>query len=228
MDLGILVPRLCAPALQSPSCENPCMCQVPPGLANGGAYLEDTLIEYFCTGLYNPEGEAAISPLAPDIDWSLSDADALRALTELLRRPEKLIISDKDRSGLPPTNGMRASERARSEAKRGAGIESRGLVRGACDSLLERAPGLALQAWAGDPRAGLAGFSVAPVAPAEGRPLRVLATGGSGLLGRHLRELMVPAIAPPAAACGEPSGVLVCCTLAWCWPALTGFRAPAA
>jgi dTDP-4-dehydrorhamnose 3,5-epimerase-like enzyme len=63
------------------------MCQVPPGLANGGAYLEDTLIEYFCTGLYNPEGEAAISPLAPDIDWSLSDADALRALTELLRRP---------------------------------------------------------------------------------------------------------------------------------------------
>jgi len=46
---------------------------VPPGFAHGNFFMEDTIIEYFCTGEYSPGCEAGISPLAEDIDWSLCD-----------------------------------------------------------------------------------------------------------------------------------------------------------
>jgi len=46
---------------------------VPPGFAHGNFFTEDTLIEYFCSGEYSPGCEAAISPLAKDIDWSLCE-----------------------------------------------------------------------------------------------------------------------------------------------------------
>ena len=42
----------------------------PPGFAHGNVFLEDTSIEYFCSGEYSPGNEAGISPLAEDIDWS--------------------------------------------------------------------------------------------------------------------------------------------------------------
>jgi len=45
---------------------------VPPGMAHGNFFLEETDIEYLCTGAYNPECEAGICPF-PDIDWSLVD-----------------------------------------------------------------------------------------------------------------------------------------------------------
>ncbi|MDQ1265965.1 MAG: dTDP-4-dehydrorhamnose 3,5-epimerase, partial [Bacteroidota bacterium] len=44
---------------------------VPPGFAHGNFFKMNTLIEYFCTSEYSPGCEASISPLSPDIDWSL-------------------------------------------------------------------------------------------------------------------------------------------------------------
>jgi dTDP-4-dehydrorhamnose 3,5-epimerase len=41
---------------------------VPPGFAHGNPFLEDTSTEYFCSGAYNPQCEAGISPLSEDID----------------------------------------------------------------------------------------------------------------------------------------------------------------
>lgn len=46
---------------------------IPEGFAHGNFFLEDSLIEYFCTSEYNPDGESGISPLSGDIDWSLCD-----------------------------------------------------------------------------------------------------------------------------------------------------------
>jgi len=47
---------------------------VPVGYAHGLFLLEDSIVEYYCTSEYAPLNEASISPLAPDIDWSLSDS----------------------------------------------------------------------------------------------------------------------------------------------------------
>lgn len=71
---------------------------VPPGFAHGNFFLEDTMIEYFCSGEYNPECEAGISPLADDIDWSLCDR-TLKQLFDDIASITKL-ITDKDRNGL--------------------------------------------------------------------------------------------------------------------------------
>jgi len=66
---------------------------VPPGFAHGNLFLEDTKIEYLCTGEYSKGCEQCICPLAADIDWSLS-GNILYSLRD------NLIISDKDRNGL--------------------------------------------------------------------------------------------------------------------------------
>jgi len=70
---------------------------VPPGFAHGNFFLEDTLIEYFCSGEYSQGCEAGISPLASDIDWSLCDP-ALKSLFDTVGRTTSL-ITDKDRNG---------------------------------------------------------------------------------------------------------------------------------
>ncbi len=70
---------------------------VPPGFAHGNFFLEDTLIEYFCSGEYSQGCEAGISPLAGDIDWSLCDP-ALKNLFDTVGRTTNL-ITDKDRNG---------------------------------------------------------------------------------------------------------------------------------
>ncbi len=71
---------------------------VPPGFAHGTCCPENTLIEYLCTGEYNPSCETGISPLAPDIDWSLCDP-ILRGVVDFTVRSGAL-ITDKDRNGL--------------------------------------------------------------------------------------------------------------------------------
>jgi dTDP-4-dehydrorhamnose 3,5-epimerase len=70
---------------------------VPPGFAHGNLFLEDTSIEYFCSGEWSPQCEAAISPLASDIDWSLCEA----GLRDTFRRiaPETPFITEKDKNG---------------------------------------------------------------------------------------------------------------------------------
>ncbi len=71
---------------------------VPPGFAHGILIIEDSLVEYFCTGEYNPDCEAGISPVAGDIDWTLCDSE-LKKLFDIIV-PVSRFISDKDRNGL--------------------------------------------------------------------------------------------------------------------------------
>ncbi len=70
---------------------------VPPGFAHGNFFTEQTLIEYFCSGEYSPGCEAGISPMAPDIDWSLCDPQ-LKELFDGIRTGGGL-MTEKDRNG---------------------------------------------------------------------------------------------------------------------------------
>jgi len=69
---------------------------VPPGFAHGNLFLDDTLIEYFCTGEYSPNCEAGISPLAKDIDWSLCDVELKKIFDKIA--PTTNLITDKDKN----------------------------------------------------------------------------------------------------------------------------------
>ncbi|MDR2354525.1 MAG: dTDP-4-dehydrorhamnose 3,5-epimerase family protein [Deltaproteobacteria bacterium] len=71
---------------------------VPPGFAHGNYFTEESAIEYFCTGEYNPACEAGLSPLAPDFFWELADLQLREEFLGLIQRG--LILSEKDRSGL--------------------------------------------------------------------------------------------------------------------------------
>jgi len=71
---------------------------IPPGFAHGNMFLEDTSIEYFCSGEYSPGNEAGISPLAEDIDWSLCDQNLRETFHDVASRTS--LITDKDRDGL--------------------------------------------------------------------------------------------------------------------------------
>ena len=74
---------------------------VPPGFAHGNFFTQESQIEYFCSGEYNPECESGISPLAPDIDWSLFDSE-LKKEFEAIASPAALpnaLMSEKDRKG---------------------------------------------------------------------------------------------------------------------------------
>ena len=70
---------------------------VPPGFAHGMLLVEDTLVEYLCSGEYNPGCEAGISPFARDIDWSLCDPE-LKAVYDRVAATTDL-VSIKDREG---------------------------------------------------------------------------------------------------------------------------------
>lgn len=84
---------------------------VPPGFAHGNFFLEETIIEYFCSGQYNPNCEAGISPLSPDIDWSLCDPALRRLFGELISKESAqatgLLLSEKDRNGLSLSGWLR-------------------------------------------------------------------------------------------------------------------------
>jgi dTDP-4-dehydrorhamnose 3,5-epimerase len=67
---------------------------VPPGFAHGMLLAEDTLVEYLCSGEYNPSCEAGISPFSPDIDWSTCDADLCATFD---RYAVTALVSPKDR-----------------------------------------------------------------------------------------------------------------------------------
>ncbi len=71
---------------------------VPPGFAHGNVFPAASHIHYMCSGEYSPGCEAGISPLAPDIDWSLCDP-ALKARFDALVQGGA-VLSDKDRAGL--------------------------------------------------------------------------------------------------------------------------------
>ncbi len=83
---------------------------VPPGFAHGNFFLEDSTIEYLCSGEYSPGCEAGISPLAEDIDWSLCDPELRHAFERVVK--DAPLITDKDRNGLS-VSGWSRDERSR-------------------------------------------------------------------------------------------------------------------
>jgi dTDP-4-dehydrorhamnose 3,5-epimerase len=70
---------------------------VPPGFAHGNFFTEASSIEYFCTSEYSPGCEAGLSPLAPDLDWSLCDPTLKRQFDEVVSNQP--LLTDKDRHG---------------------------------------------------------------------------------------------------------------------------------
>ena len=70
---------------------------VPEGCAHGNYFLEDSYIQYFCSGSYNGNCEAGISPFAQDIDWSICDATLKNKFFEL---KDSFIATPKDINGL--------------------------------------------------------------------------------------------------------------------------------
>ncbi len=72
---------------------------IPPGFAHGNYFTKDSTIEYLCTGEYSPGCEAGVSPLAPDIDWSLCDSALKEEFDSLVKG--NLRITDKDRNAFP-------------------------------------------------------------------------------------------------------------------------------
>jgi len=70
---------------------------VPEGCAHGNFFLEDSYIEYLCSGSYNGVCEAGISPFAQDIDWSICDAGLKNKFFEL---KDSFIATPKDINGL--------------------------------------------------------------------------------------------------------------------------------
>jgi dTDP-4-dehydrorhamnose 3,5-epimerase len=70
---------------------------VPPGFAHGNFALEESHIEYFCSGEYSPGCEAGISPLAADIDWKSCDLQLKREFDSIAASAP--LMTDKDRNG---------------------------------------------------------------------------------------------------------------------------------
>jgi len=70
---------------------------LPPGFAHGNFFSEVSHIEYFCSGEYSPGCEAGISPLSPDIDWSLCDPDLKKEFESVAKANP--LMTEKDRTG---------------------------------------------------------------------------------------------------------------------------------
>ena len=82
---------------------------VPPGFAHGFFCPTDCIMEYLCSGEYSPGNEAGISPLAPDLDWSLCDRALKRAFDDVVTGDA--ILSEKDRDAFS-MKGWLADERS--------------------------------------------------------------------------------------------------------------------
>lgn len=77
---------------------------IPVGFAHGSVFLENTIIEYYCTAEYYPQTEASISPLASDIDWSLVDPNLKNIIKQVFSKPN---ISEKDKNGFTLTQWLK-------------------------------------------------------------------------------------------------------------------------
>lgn len=71
---------------------------VPPGFAHGALLLEESYIQYLCTGTYNQSCEAAISPIAEDIDWSLCNSDVEKKIKAVFEGD--ILIKERDLNGM--------------------------------------------------------------------------------------------------------------------------------
>lgn len=80
---------------------------IPPGFAHGNFYTEPTKIEYFCTGEYNPNTEAAISPVSNDLDWSICDNILRSEFLDIVKKGA--LISEKDNKGTSLSDWLKDS-----------------------------------------------------------------------------------------------------------------------
>jgi dTDP-4-dehydrorhamnose 3,5-epimerase len=71
---------------------------IPPGFAHGTLFLEDTLIEYLCSGEYSIGCETGVSPLAKDVDWSLCEPGLRETFGHVISG--HFLMTDKDKNGL--------------------------------------------------------------------------------------------------------------------------------
>jgi dTDP-4-dehydrorhamnose 3,5-epimerase len=71
---------------------------IPPGFAHGCLFPEESIIEYLCTGEYNPNCEATISPMSEDIMWDLCDKELKKLFTNIISSTH--LITTRDRCGL--------------------------------------------------------------------------------------------------------------------------------
>ena len=91
----------------SPSDTSTSWIWVPEGCAHGNFFLQDSHIEYYCSGAYNGACEAGISPYSEDIDWSICDP-ALKSLFFELK--DSFITTPKDLNGLSFSKWMQSPE----------------------------------------------------------------------------------------------------------------------
>jgi len=80
---------------------------VPPGFAHGNFFLKNTLIEYLCTGSYNPNSERSITPFSKEIDWSLVGQEEMSLFNNI---KEVALISDKDKSAMTLGEWVKTTE----------------------------------------------------------------------------------------------------------------------
>jgi len=76
---------------------------IPIGFAHGSVFLEDTIIEYYCTAEYSPQTEVSISPFAPDIDWSPVEPNLKNNIEQVFLKPN---VSEKDKGGYTLTQWL--------------------------------------------------------------------------------------------------------------------------
>jgi len=74
---------------------------LPPGIAHGSFFLEDSILEYFFSADYNQNGEAGISPLSQDMYWTLCDPFLKEKFDKF--QNENLLINSNDKKGLSLT-----------------------------------------------------------------------------------------------------------------------------
>jgi dTDP-4-dehydrorhamnose 3,5-epimerase len=71
---------------------------LPPGLAHGTFYLEESAIEYHCTAQYNPKGEVGLDLFDPQYDLSLCSEELTDSYLAFIKNNP--IISEKDAQAL--------------------------------------------------------------------------------------------------------------------------------
>ncbi|MBI5123173.1 dTDP-4-dehydrorhamnose 3,5-epimerase family protein [Candidatus Roizmanbacteria bacterium] len=76
---------------------------IPVGFAHGSVFIENTIIEYYCTAEYSPSSEVSISPLASDINWSLTDKNSKNIIDQVFLKPN---VSEKDKGGFTLTQWL--------------------------------------------------------------------------------------------------------------------------
>lgn len=80
------------------------MILVPFGFAHGLFIVAPSRVQYFQTGDWNGKGEVSLSPLAPDIDWSLIEPD-LKIKLEKIKSHASL--TEKDKAGINLSQWLR-------------------------------------------------------------------------------------------------------------------------